>query len=574
MTVSKSIGLQGLAEIGTPQFAGGGVESTEGGFYEQFQIAMAQQEKTSGYENGMKASSDSASGYITDSSGQEFDSNEVESDLVSCLLCMANPPNPVLPDEGEEPKGLEASGDDHASANAQSITAQSSEETGYEVSDEQKIGDTVNHYAASEPNHGEVNTAANNYDKSVVNTNTNPTTGNNTSAAYYGGYENYYTSYQMQGKYNASQPLQFNSFVSPTETQWSASLSKGQLTLIPLPTVSKPQNTASTSAVNSVKTYSAHDTAILKYLLKELPPALAQEHPNGLPKEDWDRLIRVFTKLIKDLNLEGNPEYDLTTLLRNAGAFPEGSSMNFYAKYDEMSQLQSSLNAANTQTPESSVTPVNTSGSENSEINPGLSPFAYLGDPSTLSNLASVTNSAIAANKANTADTANTEKKGENETALADGTAQKASASAPVVTSAGEEKAVLPQSQVNLISEEIIARLATKNGVTTFEMTLNPVELGKITVKLVMKDAKLSVEIVAEKGKTAALLQNSADRIGASLEKNDIKLEYFSVNVEQKSDYSEQQGNKGGNRGGREGNERSGTEEENGISFEELLQGL
>jgi len=143
----------------------------------------------------------------------------------------------------------------------------------------------------------------------------------------------------------------------------------------------------------------------------------------------------------------------------------------------------------------------------------------------------------------------------------------------PVVVS--EEKPLLPQSQVVRISSEITARLETaKNGTTTFEMTLNPVELGKITVKLVMKAAKVTVQIVAENAKTAQLLQNSADRIGAVLDKGEAKLESFVVSVEQKSDYSEQRENQNQNREEQEQPQDEAAEEENGISFAELLQEL
>jgi hypothetical protein len=143
----------------------------------------------------------------------------------------------------------------------------------------------------------------------------------------------------------------------------------------------------------------------------------------------------------------------------------------------------------------------------------------------------------------------------------------------PIVVNAQEM--ILPQSQTNRIGEEIIARLTTaKNGTVTFEMVLNPVSLGKITVKLVAGAAGTAVEITAENGKTAQLLQNCADRIGAILDKSDARLESFVVNVENKPDYSEQRENQNQNRGSYESGEQADDEDESeqGISFSELLR--
>jgi flagellar hook-length control protein FliK len=136
------------------------------------------------------------------------------------------------------------------------------------------------------------------------------------------------------------------------------------------------------------------------------------------------------------------------------------------------------------------------------------------------------------------------------------------------------KQAELPPSQMTRISEEISARLAkASNGTTTFEMTLNPAELGKITVKIIVKAAIATVEVTAENARTAQLLQNCADKIGLALDKGDSKLESFIVNVESKQDYSEQRENQNQNRSGSENGEQPGEEDsEQGMSFAELLQ--
>jgi len=132
----------------------------------------------------------------------------------------------------------------------------------------------------------------------------------------------------------------------------------------------------------------------------------------------------------------------------------------------------------------------------------------------------------------------------------------------------------LPQSTVMQVSEQILAKLETaKNGTTTFEMTLNPIELGKIAVKIVMTATGTAVEITAQRPETAQLLQNSADRIGLALDKSETKLESFIVNVEEKEDYSEQRENQDSNK--QEQQQNSEREEDyDGISFEELLNTL
>jgi flagellar hook-length control protein FliK len=136
------------------------------------------------------------------------------------------------------------------------------------------------------------------------------------------------------------------------------------------------------------------------------------------------------------------------------------------------------------------------------------------------------------------------------------------------------EKATLPQGETDRISSQILTKMSEAKGTTTFEMSLNPENLGKITVKLVMSGAGITAEIVAEKAETALLLQNSADRITAALERNDARLETFNVAVEQRQDYSEQRENQDQNRQSYEPETEEAGEEEIEISFAELIQSM
>jgi flagellar hook-length control protein FliK len=141
----------------------------------------------------------------------------------------------------------------------------------------------------------------------------------------------------------------------------------------------------------------------------------------------------------------------------------------------------------------------------------------------------------------------------------------------------------LPQKTIAQVSEQIFARLeSAQAGTTTFEVILNPVELGKIAVKIIIQASGTAVEIIAEKASTAQLLQNSAERINYALERSDARLDSFIVNTaespqsdnQNKPDYSEQRENQNSNKGEQQQDDSTGeqSEEETGISFAELLQ--
>ncbi|MCL2107911.1 MAG: flagellar hook-length control protein FliK [Oscillospiraceae bacterium] len=129
------------------------------------------------------------------------------------------------------------------------------------------------------------------------------------------------------------------------------------------------------------------------------------------------------------------------------------------------------------------------------------------------------------------------------------------------------------------IHQKLAALKAGKTGSTTFEMVLNPAELGKITVKMIMDGKDAVIQIIAEKARTAALLQEASGKIRGNLEllaaidKSDVKLE--SLTVEHKPDYNEQSDNRGNGKNqqgqGQQQNGEDSDSDENGISFADLL---
>ena len=141
---------------------------------------------------------------------------------------------------------------------------------------------------------------------------------------------------------------------------------------------------------------------------------------------------------------------------------------------------------------------------------------------------------------------------------------------------ADSEEVFLPNSQIEKFTAEITARLETlQDGTTTFEMTLNPENLGKIAVKLILKAGNLSVQITAEKAGTALLLQNTHDKLTHVLERSGAKLENVQVvveNAENKDDYSEQRQGGSQKRGYEDNREENGEQgDENAISFADLI---
>lgn len=129
-----------------------------------------------------------------------------------------------------------------------------------------------------------------------------------------------------------------------------------------------------------------------------------------------------------------------------------------------------------------------------------------------------------------------------------------------------------PVKTITRITDEITAKLTTlKNGETSFEMTLNPESLGKITVKLVTVGEKVAVEIVAEKPETAQLLQGRADELQLSLKQNGVELESYQTVVQTNETY--QNSNFGENRKHRnpQYQQPQGEENDDDISFSELL---
>lgn len=133
------------------------------------------------------------------------------------------------------------------------------------------------------------------------------------------------------------------------------------------------------------------------------------------------------------------------------------------------------------------------------------------------------------------------------------------------------------------LSDVIEAKIKTLDtGETEFEMTLAPENLGRVNIKLVTENGRVSVVITAEKQETSALLQNRAEQLGQNLRQNGVELERYVVYHEQGQEayYNQDSGRGRQNEQEREreNRERFSAESENGddngLSFSELIQAI
>ncbi|MCL2086343.1 MAG: flagellar hook-length control protein FliK [Oscillospiraceae bacterium] len=134
------------------------------------------------------------------------------------------------------------------------------------------------------------------------------------------------------------------------------------------------------------------------------------------------------------------------------------------------------------------------------------------------------------------------------------------------------EKAQTPV--LSQITTEILAKMeALPPKGMTFEMELNPAQLGKIVIKLVSQAGKVSLEITAGRQETAALLQNRAENMTAILRANGVELETYQVNTDQSEHYDrERNDNQSNKHNERQSNENQNEQSETDTDFSEFLR--
>lgn len=128
---------------------------------------------------------------------------------------------------------------------------------------------------------------------------------------------------------------------------------------------------------------------------------------------------------------------------------------------------------------------------------------------------------------------------------------------------------------------ENLSKIAkTAKTITRFEITLNPANLGKVTVKLIAKSAGIAVEIIADNPKTRELLAERIGAVRANLENQGVTVEKYEVfdvktyeTAEKYRDFSEDGG------GNRQNQNESGDSDEKEtdeteVSFAEVVNSI
>lgn len=85
---------------------------------------------------------------------------------------------------------------------------------------------------------------------------------------------------------------------------------------------------------------------------------------------------------------------------------------------------------------------------------------------------------------------------------------------------------------VNEAYQIINEKAATNNGKQTFTVELTPESLGKITVKMVSENGKLSVEILTETETAKLLFEARANELANNLRQNDVEIGSYRVETE------------------------------------------
>lgn len=141
----------------------------------------------------------------------------------------------------------------------------------------------------------------------------------------------------------------------------------------------------------------------------------------------------------------------------------------------------------------------------------------------------------------------------------------------------GTEIAVKPEEIIQQVTANIIEQATTvsEEGETEYSLTLNPEELGSITVKLTKAvDGSLSVSVMAENARTQRIIDQNSAAIQQGLRQNGIELENWQTVTESQHENRAEDYN-GSSRNpyyGETDNSEDADEEDN--SFAELISAM
>lgn len=140
----------------------------------------------------------------------------------------------------------------------------------------------------------------------------------------------------------------------------------------------------------------------------------------------------------------------------------------------------------------------------------------------------------------------------------------------------------LPQTEVRQVppavqvADAIASHLeTTENGETTFTMVLNPESLGRIAVKLVTNEGKVTVQITAENRATQELLAQRGENLAGSLKENGIDLEKYQVVYEPQQNSLNRENYNGSSKNPYTNQQtESDSDDESDTSFADLLMSM
>ena len=136
---------------------------------------------------------------------------------------------------------------------------------------------------------------------------------------------------------------------------------------------------------------------------------------------------------------------------------------------------------------------------------------------------------------------------------------------APVAESG--QTALHPTEQV---AQAVTAHLTQHDGETEFTMTLTPEELGRVDVKIVSAEGKITVEITAHSEKAAEMLNQRFEHLQTSLKENGVELEKYQVVYSPEETATQHQDDNGSSKNPYGGQKRE-KQDEDAPEFSQLL---
>lgn len=171
------------------------------------------------------------------------------------------------------------------------------------------------------------------------------------------------------------------------------------------------------------------------------------------------------------------------------------------------------------------------------------------------------------------ADTAKTD-----ESAAALAQPQTAQADRPVVfqRTDGTEVAVRPAEVAKQVADKLTERIADlKEGAAEYTVTLDPEDLGRITIKMIKTaDGAVSVSIAAENSKTLRIIEQNGANIQESLKNNGVQLEDWQTVGESRQEAHAEDYQGSSKNPYRESDGQNKSNDEDDKSFAELIASM